>query len=114
MMKALRNWICLLLLLPLQAAFAQVVEIEVREPFIELHTSPGRGYPVFDVAERGERVQLLKRRTQWFKVRTSRSGEGWVSQEQMTNSLKAAGYLFDPAGRPVGPGRAAAPPRPAS
>ena len=26
--------------------------------------------PIFYVAERGEQIELLKRRTEWFKVRT--------------------------------------------
>lgn len=63
----------------------------VADPFLELHTGPGRGYPIFDIAERGERVEILKRHTDWFKVRTARGREGWVSRPQMEATLTEAG-----------------------
>jgi Bacterial SH3 domain len=63
----------------------------VADPYLELHTGPGRGYPIFDIAERGERVEILKRHTDWFKVRTARDKEGWVSRVQMEATLTEAG-----------------------
>ncbi|HEY3699487.1 MAG TPA: hypothetical protein VGK97_09160, partial [Spongiibacteraceae bacterium] len=66
----------LALLLSLAAAasfFAHAEEnylsVEVADPFIELHIGPGRGYPIFYIAERGEHVDVLKQRTDWIKVR---------------------------------------------
>jgi hypothetical protein len=81
----------LLALLPQWARAADPVEVTVSEPYMELRTGPGRGYPVYYVAERGEVVQVLKRRTDWFKVRTERKREGWVSREQMERTLMAEG-----------------------
>lgn len=63
----------------------------VADPYLELHTGPGRGYPIFDIAERGERVEILKRHTDWFKVRTARDREGWVSRAQIEATLTEAG-----------------------
>ena len=63
----------------------------VADPYLELHTGPGRAYPIFDIAERGERVEILKRHTDWFKVRTERNKEGWVSRAQMEATLTEAG-----------------------
>jgi SH3 domain-containing protein len=63
----------------------------VADPYLELHTGPGRAYPIFDIAERGERVEILKRHTDWFKVRTARDKEGWVSRVQMEATLTEAG-----------------------
>lgn len=63
----------------------------VADPYLELHTGPGRAYPIFDIAERGERVEVLKRHTDWFKVRTARGKEGWVSRAQMEATLTEAG-----------------------
>jgi uncharacterized protein YgiM (DUF1202 family) len=63
----------------------------VADPYLELHTGPGRGYPIFDIAERGERVEILMRHTDWFKVRTARGKEGWVSRAQMEATLTEAG-----------------------
>jgi hypothetical protein len=65
--------------------------VEVTDPFIELRTGPGRSYPIFYVAERGEKVEILKRKTDWFKVLTERGKTGWVSRAQMENTLVDAG-----------------------
>jgi len=63
----------------------------VADPYLELHTGPGRGYPIFDIAERGERVEILGRHTDWFKVRTARGKQGWVSRTQMEATLTERG-----------------------
>jgi Bacterial SH3 domain len=68
-----------------------IERVLVTDPYLELHTGPGRGYPIFDIAERGERVEILKRHTDWFKVRTARDKEGWVSRAQMEATLTEAG-----------------------
>jgi hypothetical protein len=69
----------------------QYFEAQVIEPYIELHTGPGRGYPVFHVVDRGERVEVISRKTDWFKVRTQKGKEGWVSRAQMETTRTAAG-----------------------
>ena len=90
-----RLWLlCLCLFLPtspLKAATNDGVTVEVTEPYMELRTGPGRGYHVTSIAERGETVQILKRQTGWFKVRTARGTEGWVSLDQIEKSLMAEG-----------------------
>ena len=70
-------------------------ELTIADPFIELHTGPGGGYPIFFVAERGENIELLMRRTEWFKVRVARGEEGWVHFEQLTTTLNPDGQPFD-------------------
>lgn len=65
--------------------------VQVADPYLELHTGPGRGYPVFHVSDRGDWVTLLKRHTDWFKVSTEKGKEGWVSRDQMENTLSEAG-----------------------
>ena len=73
------------------AAAERVAEVVVQDPYLELHTGPGRGYPVFFIAERGEQVSLLKRRTDWFRVRVQRGEEGWVHRDQMLRTLNLDG-----------------------
>ena len=63
----------------------------VAEAYVELHTGPGRGYPIFYVAERGEKILLLKMRTTWVKVRTERGKEGWVKLASIAKTLNANG-----------------------
>ena len=88
-----------LLLVVVLAASAQAGEklqkILIADPFIELHTGPGRGYPVFHVIERGQEVTIVKRRTDWFQVRTDRDVEGWVAREQMLATLEPTGEPLD-------------------
>jgi uncharacterized protein YgiM (DUF1202 family) len=67
----------------------------VADPFLELHTGPGRGYPVFYVAGRGDTISILKRRTDWFKIRVPRGEEGWVYRDQLAATLTANGTPMD-------------------
>src|SRR5690606_35145 len=88
--------LALLALAPrVQADEGEGRRILVVDPFIELHTGPGRGYPVFHVIERGREVTLLKRRTDWFQVRTDRGVEGWVPRAQMVATLEPTGEPLD-------------------
>lgn len=66
-------------------------EVQIVEPFIELHTGPASGYPVFHVAEQGEWIKVLKRRTNWFKVATRKGQEGWVMQSDLQKTLSSTG-----------------------
>lgn len=90
----------LLLLLPLPLALSgpaharERLQVFVNAPYLELHTGPGRGYPVFNVVERGGSVDVLKRFTDWYKVRTERGIEGWVAQRDMLQTVLADGTPF--------------------
>jgi len=88
----------LVIVLLLQALLArqafseeQLVEVVVAAPYLEMHTGPGRGYPVFHVVDRGETISVLKRRTDWFRVRTGKGKEGWVKRAEMEQTLTPAG-----------------------
>jgi hypothetical protein len=70
-------------------------KILIVDPYIELHTGPGRGYPVFHVIERGREVTIVKRRTDWFELRTDRGVEGWAPREQMIATLEPTGEPLD-------------------
>ena len=71
------------------------ITIEVTAPFIELRTGPGRGYPVFHVAEKGENLRVFKRQTDWYKVETDKGLVGWVKNEELNDSLSADGTLAE-------------------
>jgi hypothetical protein len=72
-------------------AAEQFPAVRIAEPYIELRTGPGSGYPVFLVIERGERIELLKSKTNWFKVRTTDNREGWVDRSQLEQTLTPEG-----------------------
>jgi hypothetical protein len=66
-------------------------KLQITDPYIELHTGPGRGYPIFFVAGRDEWIEILLRHTDWFKVRTANGQEGWVNRAQLETTLTEAG-----------------------
>ncbi len=65
--------------------------LRVAEPFLELHTGPGRGYPVFHVVPKGGLVVIDSRRTDWYRVRTEAGLEGWVPRRALELTLTEAG-----------------------
>ena len=67
----------------------------VADPYLEMHTGPGRGYPIFHVVDRGESVEIIKQRTDWFLVRDADGDEGWVDQDQMELTLNPDGSEVD-------------------
>ncbi len=77
----------------------QTPDVVVADPFLEMHTGPGRGYPVFYVAGEGETLKILKRRTDWFKVELRRGEHrikrGWVPLAQMRSTLDLNGGPID-------------------
>jgi len=82
---------CLLFLPVSMAVGDEVVQLEVVEPYLELHTGPGRGFPIFHVVDRGERVSLIQRKTDWYRVATAKGIEGWASRQSLEKTLTAAG-----------------------
>ena len=77
-----------------EAAQEKLLQVFVSEPYLELSTGPGRGYPVFHVVEREASVDVLYRRTDWFKVRDERGVEGWARAGDMRRTKLADGSPF--------------------
>lgn len=68
-----------------------VQRLQVDDLYLELHTGPGRGYPVFHVVERGRWIEILKRKTDWFLVGTEKDKKGWVQRVQLERTLTGGG-----------------------
>ncbi|HEY5602754.1 MAG TPA: SH3 domain-containing protein [Gammaproteobacteria bacterium] len=81
------GWCCS----PPVVAEEELVRLQVADPFIDLRTGPGRGFPVFHVVERHDWIDIIKRRTDWFRVRASDGKEGWAYIEQMEQTLALPG-----------------------
>jgi hypothetical protein len=77
--------------LPLHAAEPVRERLQVTDPYIELRTGPGRGYPIFFVASRSEWIEVELRHTDWYKVRTEGDKVGWVHRRQLETTLTEAG-----------------------
>jgi hypothetical protein len=59
------------------------VKLTIDVTYIELHSGPGVGYPIINVIEKGELVELLVKRTNWLKVIDQRKNIGWLSQDDL-------------------------------
>ena len=71
------------------------LKVIVVDPYLELRTGPGRGYPIVQVVPRGETVQILKRRTDWFQIRDASGHEGWVHRSQIAETLVPTGAKIE-------------------
>ena len=67
------------------------VELSVIDSFIELHSGPGRGYPILNTIEQGETVHVYKRRGTWYLVSDKRLNQGWVPQDKLARTIASTG-----------------------
>ena len=65
--------------------------LQVTDPYIELRTGPGRGFPVFFATKRGDFIEIELRHTDWYRVKTDDGKVGWVTRQQLESTLTAAG-----------------------
>jgi uncharacterized protein YgiM (DUF1202 family) len=68
---------------PMAQAKDPALELVVSEPFLEMHSGPGRGFPVVYVVGRDETLTVLFSRTDWYKVRAPGGQEGWARRSDM-------------------------------
>jgi opacity protein-like surface antigen len=71
------------------------VVLEVADPYIEMHTGPGRGYPVFNVVEQGQTIEVLKHKASWYKIRSEDNKTGWTKAAQLSHTLESTGMPVD-------------------
>ncbi len=74
---------------------AAPVTLEVIDPYLEMHTGPGKGYPVIYTVEQGESIDLLTRRPDWYEIKTRNGRQGWVKAAQIARTLMPTGEPVD-------------------
>lgn len=67
----------------------------VIDPYAELRTGPGSGYPVFYAVEQGESVDILAQRPGWYELRTQAGRIGWTSTAELARTMQASGVPAD-------------------
>jgi hypothetical protein len=77
--------------LGLARASEKKLVLVVTEPYLEMHSGPGRGFPIVYVIGRDELVTVLYSRTDWFKVRAPSGNEGWVRRTDLAHTLLESG-----------------------
>src|ERR1700675_2825383 len=92
----MRRLLALVLLLQaLHVGLADAAEkylvLVVTDPYLEMHSGPGRGFPVVYVIGRDELLTVLYSRTDWYKVRAPRGQEGWVRRADLARTVLASG-----------------------
>lgn len=79
------------------ATFAKSKKVPLRvvttTAYINVHTGPGRGFPVFYALEKGETITLLKSKTDWIKITTDKDIIGWIHRRDMDNTIGALGEV---------------------
>lgn len=76
---------------------SEKLRLEIREPYLDIHTGPGANYPIFYVAQRSQQIEIQKRRNDWFKVvlkvDSERSKVGWVHRDSIGLTLVSNGKV---------------------
>jgi len=93
------NFLCVLTLINAPGSLAAQndqghVMVKIAVPFIELHSGPANGYPIFYVVKRGQEVSVMLQRTSWYKVMTSDGVTGWVTAAALGKTEVASNNLF--------------------
>src|SRR5271163_2254918 len=88
----MRRLLALVLLLQtLHVGLAEAADkylvLVVADPYLEMHSGPGRGFPIVYVIGRDELVTVLYSRTDWYKVRAPRGQEGWVRRADLAHAV---------------------------
>ncbi|HET8708511.1 MAG TPA: SH3 domain-containing protein, partial [Pseudomonadales bacterium] len=65
-----------------------VQETDVKIAYMNIYAGPGRGFPIFYIAEKGEKVEIIRAHTEWFEVKTQRGVTGWAFKDELLPALK--------------------------
>lgn len=74
-----------------EASQRPLLQLVVAAPYLEMHSGPGRGFPVVYVIGRDEIVTVLFSRTDWYKVRAAGGQEGWARRNDLAATKLADG-----------------------
>src|ERR1700678_608260 len=77
-------------------ATERYLELVVTQPYLEMHSGPGRGFPVVYVVGRDELVTVLYSRTEWYKVRAPRGLGAHHARVRRARAHTPLSGLLDP------------------
>lgn len=74
-----------------------VQKTDVKVAYMNIYSGPGRGFPIFYVAEKGDEVEIIRAHTEWFQVKTPRGVVGWAYKDELLPSLQKKDSDFEDA-----------------
>jgi len=92
-MKVGAIWLLVIIITTLHssviAAEDNYLRVIVKSAFIELHSGPNEKFPVTRIVERDEFMDIIERRTNWYRVTDRKGYGGWVKHDDMlaTNTI---------------------------
>lgn len=63
-----------------------LAHVAIANDFVDMHAGPGRGYPVFHVAEKNAELYVLREKVNWYKVQTLKGIEGWIAGTDLASA----------------------------
>ncbi len=72
---------------------AEPLQVTVQTDFVNLHSGPGRGYPIIQVAIKHERLTLLSQRHDWVQVEFKQQ-RYWLARTDLMALQSEAGARF--------------------
>jgi len=72
-------------------ASEKYLQLLVTDPYVEMHSGPGRGFPVVYVVGRDDEITVLYSRTDWYKIRAANGREGWVRRSDLARTVLESG-----------------------
>ena len=70
-------------------------EVNIEGPYVDLHSGPGRGYPITYSAEQGQTVTILGQRTGWIKVTARRGVSGWARATELLPASRPSSVVYN-------------------
>jgi hypothetical protein len=67
------------------------VQLMVIDAYLEMHSGPGRGYPIIHTLEQDEPMTVLRRRGSWYQVANRHHKKGWIQQEKLARTIAPSG-----------------------
>lgn len=90
--RPLFHWILLTVFSGLSLSGMTVIaeegeRVDIVDPYLEIHSGPGRNYPVINVVEKGDSLNVLSRKANWYRVSWGEGKQGWSQAEQLDRTL---------------------------
>ena len=90
----MRYYLLMLLAMLSTSLLADPLAVKVTGDYVNLHSGAGRGYPIVQVAIKGEALVLLQRKTDWVQVEFKQQ-QYWLARQDLTQVETTTQQRFD-------------------